>query len=131
VGLGLELHGLRDHRPGEDARSIHWRSTARHGRLIGVDREQERRLRVCVVFDHRGLSGERLERAVERAAAVVSREIASGAELSLALPGQHLPAGAGDAHLRSALRMLAMLEPAPPGTPPPRADLDAAPLEVA
>ncbi|HEY2031744.1 MAG TPA: DUF58 domain-containing protein [Myxococcales bacterium] len=131
VGLGLEVHGLRDHRAGEDARSIHWRSTARHGRLIGIDREQERRLRICVVFDHRGLSGEPLERAVERAAAVVSREIDTGAEVSLALAGQHLPAAAGDAQLRAALRMLALLEPADAATPSPRPDVDAAPLEVA
>jgi uncharacterized protein (DUF58 family) len=81
AGFGLEVHGLRDHRTGEDARSIHWRSTARHGRLIGIDREQERRLRVCVVFDHRGLSGELLERAVERAAAVVAREVENRAQV--------------------------------------------------
>ena len=46
IGLGLEVHSLRDHRAGEDARSIHWKSSARAGRLIGVDREQERRRRV-------------------------------------------------------------------------------------
>src|SRR5256885_16971766 len=45
VGLGNEVHGLRDHRSGEDARSIHWRTSARAGRLIAVEREQERRRR--------------------------------------------------------------------------------------
>src|SRR5439155_1089827 len=74
IGLGLEVHSLRDHRPGEDARSIHWKSTARAGRLIAVDREQERRKRICVVLDHRTLRGDALERAVELAAAVVVRE---------------------------------------------------------
>ena len=62
-GQGLEVHSLRDHRPGEDARTIHWRSTARAGKLIGVDREQERRRRVCVVLDHRALSGAEIGRA--------------------------------------------------------------------
>jgi uncharacterized protein (DUF58 family) len=131
VGLGLELHSLRDHRPGEDARSIHWLSSARQGRLIGVDRERERRQRVCVVFDQRPLSGESLERAVERAAALVSRELDAGAEVSLAVAGRNLPAGSGEGHLRSALRMLALLQPAGPGTPSPRPDADAATLEVA
>ena len=131
VGLGLELHSLRDHRPGEDSRSIHWRSSARHGRLIGVDREQERRQRVCVVFDQRRLSGESLERAVERAAALVSRELDAGAEVSLAVAGRNLPAGSGEGHLRNALRMLALLQPAGPGTPAPRPDADASTLEVA
>jgi uncharacterized protein (DUF58 family) len=131
AGLGFDLHALRDHRPGEDARSIHWRSSARRGRLIGVEREQERRARVCVVFDHRALSGDPLERAVERVAAVVTRELDAGAEVSLALPGQALNAGSGDMHLRSALRMLALLQPAAPGTPAPAPDPDAAVLEVA
>jgi uncharacterized protein (DUF58 family) len=131
AGLGLELHSLRDHRPGEDARSIHWRSTARHGRLIGVDREQERRPRVCVVFDHRPYDGDPLERAVERAAAVVTREIESGADVSLAVSGANLPARSGEGQLREALRMLALLKPAGAGMPPPRADPAAAVLEVA
>ncbi|HEX4384634.1 MAG TPA: DUF58 domain-containing protein, partial [Myxococcales bacterium] len=130
AGLGLELHALRDHRPGEDARSIHWRSSARQGRLIGIDREQERRQRVCVVFDQRPLSGEPLERAIERVAALVSRELDSGAEVSLAVAGRNLPAGSGEGHLRHALYLLALLLPAAPGTPPPRPDPDAATLEV-
>ena len=79
IGLGLEVHSLRDRRAGEDARSIHWKSTARAGRLIGVDREQERRRRVCVMLDQRPLRGEPLERAVELAAALVARELDAGA----------------------------------------------------
>jgi uncharacterized protein (DUF58 family) len=130
VGPGHELHSLRNHRPGEDARSIHWRSSARQGRLIGVDRERELRHRVCVVFDQRPLSGEPLERAVERAAALVTRELDAGAEVSLAVAGRNLPAGSGEGQLRSALRMLALLPPATPGTPSPRPDSDAVMLEV-
>jgi uncharacterized protein (DUF58 family) len=130
VGLGHELHSLRNHRPGEDARSIHWRSSARQGRLIGIDRERELRHRVCVVFDQRPLSGDPFERAVERAAALVTRELDAGAEVSLAVAGRNLPAGSGEGHLRSALRMLALLPPATPGTPSPRPDSDAVALEV-
>src|SRR6267378_256028 len=98
IGLGLEVHSLRDHRAGEDARSIHWKSSARAGRLIGVDREQERRKRVCVMLDQRPLEGEPLERAVEVAAALVTRELEGGAEVSVALAGQFLPAASGEAH---------------------------------
>jgi uncharacterized protein (DUF58 family) len=130
IGLGLEVHSLRDHRPGEDARTIHWKSTARQGRLISVDREQERRQRVCVLLDQRRLSGAPLESAVERAAAVVERELDLGAEVSLAVAGQNLPASSGDAHLRSALRLLALLTPATDAAPP-RPDADASLLEIA
>ena len=130
AGLGLEVHALRDHRVGEDARTIHWRSSARAGRLIGVDREQERRKRVCVVLDQRPLRGEPLEHAVENAAALVTRELEGGAEVSLAVAGQHLGADSGAAHLREALTILALLPPAQAPLPPPEPDYDAALLEA-
>ena len=129
IGLGLEVHSLRDHRAGEDARSIHWKSSARAGRLIGVDREQERRKRVCVMLDQRPLEGEPLERAVELAAALVTRELEHGAEVSLALAGQFLPAASGEAHRHAALRMLALVQPGP-GLPSPQPDREASLLEV-
>jgi uncharacterized protein (DUF58 family) len=130
IGIGLEVQSLRDHRPGEDARSIHWKSSARAGRLIGIDREQERRKRVCVLLDQRGLRGEPLERAVEQAAALVVRELDSGAEVSLALAGQSLAPGAGDAHRHAALRMLALVEAGGDGQAAPEPDLGASILEA-
>ena len=130
AGQGLEVHSLRDHRPGEDARTIHWRSTARAGKLIGVDREQERRRRVCVVLDHRALSGAALDAAVERAAALVERELDGGSEVALALCGENLPAGSGESHLHAALTLLALVQPAP-GAPPPVPDPHASALVAA
>lgn len=129
IGIGLEVHSLRDHRPGEDARTIHWKSSARHARLIGVDREQERRRRVCIVVDNRALSGAPLDRAVEKAAALVERELDAGAEVSLAVAGGWLGAGSGDSHLREALTMLALLQPAP-DAPPPTPDPNASVIQL-
>lgn len=129
AGVGFEMHSLRDHRAGEDARSIHWRSSARAGRLIGIDREQERRRRICVVLDHRHLEGPALESAVEKAAAIVERELDGGAEVSLALCGQRLPFGSGEAHLHAALTLLALAAPAP-GKPPPQPDPQATVIEA-
>jgi len=129
IGLGLEVHSLRDHRAGEDARTIHWKSSARAGRLIGLDREQERRRRVCVLVDNRALTGDALDRAVERAAALVERELDAGAEVSVSVAGQRLAAGSGDPHLREALTLLALLQPFPNG-PAPQPDLDASVLEA-
>jgi uncharacterized protein (DUF58 family) len=129
IGVGYEMHSLRDHRDGEDARSIHWKSSARAGRLIGVDREQEQRRRVCVVLDHRLLGGQMLDSAVEKAAAVVERELDAGVEVSLALCGETLPFGSGEAHLHRALTMLALVLPAP-RAPAPSPEPGAAVLEV-
>ena len=129
-GQGLEMHALRDHRPGEDVRSIHWRTSARAGKLIGIDREQERRRQVCVVLDHRGPPGAALEAAVERAAAFFERELDAGAEVGLALCGQSLPAGCGEPHRVAGLTLLAMVQ-SDPGAPPPAPDPHASRIEVA
>jgi uncharacterized protein (DUF58 family) len=110
VGVGQEVHSLRDHRPGEDVRAIHWRTSARIGRLIGIDREQERRRRVCVVLDQRALSGDSLEHAVEDAAALFERELDQGGDVGLALSGETLPAASGAAHRAAGLSLLALLE---------------------
>jgi uncharacterized protein (DUF58 family) len=125
AGHGVELHALRDHRPGEDVRTVHWRTSARAARLIAADREHERRRQVCVALDHRALSGPALERAVEAAAALVERELATGADVALALCGQTLPARSGAAQLHAALTALALVEPStgPAPLPPPHAEV--------
>lgn len=129
VGHGLEVHALRDHRPGEDARSIHWRSSARAGKLIGIDREQERKRQVCVVLDHRRASGAALEDAVERAAALFERELDGGADVSLALCGERLAPGSGERHRHAGLTMLALLSAAADAAAP-VPELDSSVLEV-
>ena len=130
VGMGLEVHGLREHRPGEDARAIHWRSSARAGKLLAVEREEERRKRLCVVCDARGLSGEALERHLELGAALFVRALEEGSEVALALPGRTLPAGSGAAQQRAGLMLLALyneniINPQP--EPPPQIALLIAP----
>jgi len=130
TGLGQEVYALRDHRDGEDVRSIHWRSSARAGKLIGIDREEERRRRVCVALDHRRVSGAALEGAVERAAALFERELDAGADVSLALCGEHLPAGSGDRHRLAGLTLLALLDQAPAEAPAPAPEPGSSLLEV-
>lgn len=48
---GLDVHGIRDWQRGDDARQVHWRSTARRGRLVVLEREELRggRLSILVV----------------------------------------------------------------------------------
>jgi uncharacterized protein (DUF58 family) len=118
AGQGLEVHGLRDHRNGEDARTIHWPSTARAGKLIGVEREEERRRRLCVVLDQRGLAGAALDDAVEQAAALFEQALAEGSEVGLALSGSTLAPGSGARHASAVLTALALVEPAVEGPPP-------------
>ena len=39
---GVDVHGIREWRSGDDARQVHWRSTARRGRLVVLEREAPR-----------------------------------------------------------------------------------------
>ena len=129
VGQGIELHALRDHRAGEDVRTVHWRSSARAGKLIAVEHEHERRRQVCVALDHRKLRGPALESAVERAAALVERELSAGADVALALCGSNIAPRSGAAQLRMLLTALALVETAP-DAPAPKAETGAAVLSV-
>jgi len=46
---GPDLHAVREWRPGDEARHVHWRGTARHGRLVVVEPERTLSRRLAVV----------------------------------------------------------------------------------
>ncbi|WP_088316060.1 DUF58 domain-containing protein [Kineosporia sp. R_H_3] len=46
---GPDLHSVREWRPGDEARHVHWRSTARHGRLVVVEPERTVSRRLALV----------------------------------------------------------------------------------
>jgi hypothetical protein len=46
---GPDLHAVREWRPGDEARHVHWRSTARHDRLVVVEPERTLSRRLAVV----------------------------------------------------------------------------------
>ena len=50
TGAGEEFIGVRDYRPGDPPRSVHWKSTARAGHLIVREFEEEVASRVALVL---------------------------------------------------------------------------------
>jgi uncharacterized protein (DUF58 family) len=50
TGAGQEYLGVREYRPGDPPRSVHWRSTARVGRLVVREFEEEVQTRVTLVL---------------------------------------------------------------------------------
>lgn len=127
VGPGTEFFAMRDLRGGDDARAIHWMTSARRGRPVVVERERERRQRVCVVVDNRREvlpdgsatnAEETLDRMVELAAALVRRAEHQGCEVALAASGEVVAPGAGPAHERRILRVLALLNVSETNQPP-------------
>lgn len=73
---GDEFHTLREYVPGDDLRLVHWRSSARRGKLLVRQRELRRESEATVFCDtralaHRGAGPEStLERALSAAASV-------------------------------------------------------------
>jgi uncharacterized protein (DUF58 family) len=50
-GLGGEMYGLREYRPGDPRSRIHWKASARHGRLILKEDTWERGRRLVILLD--------------------------------------------------------------------------------
>jgi uncharacterized protein (DUF58 family) len=72
----LAFHALREYAPGDDRRYVHWRSSARAGRLLVRQFQDTRRSTLCIVVDgHPGSYGdeEEFETALEVAASLGAR----------------------------------------------------------
>ena len=51
AGLGTEIIGVRDYRPGDSPRHIHWRTVARRARLVSKEFAEETQPGVTIVLD--------------------------------------------------------------------------------
>jgi uncharacterized protein (DUF58 family) len=113
-GRGHDLYSLREYRPGDDQRLIHWRSSAKAGALMVRELEAETAAdtRIVLVGDGRR-DAERLEAALSEAASLATHLLDAGATVELTGPGVHVPAGRGRAHRRRVLAALALFAPGP------------------
>lgn len=89
-----EVHGLRDYRPGDSPRRIHWKATARRNRLTVREYEDAAPPRLLVVVDPwlptkpKKADQDRLEMVISLAAGVCKEwRRASGARLALVIAG--------------------------------------------
>jgi len=86
AGVGTEVLGLRPWRPGDAARSLHARASARHGRAVVLERERDSGSALVVLAGAPG-SGESWEESVARTAAFATGAIRQGSPpLLLAAP---------------------------------------------
>lgn len=119
AGAGdLQPSSLRDHRDGDELRSVHWRATARRGSLVVREWEGGGGEGLEVVLDRRA-EPEALEAALELLSALA--QLARTNKELLALTSQGLQATYGDGHRpwSDALRYLAAAEALPADGPPP------------
>jgi uncharacterized protein (DUF58 family) len=114
-----EFHGLREFREGDDPRDIHWRSTARHGRTMVREHEEEAARRVTLFLDNALPNGEAcpdelakdgLERAISLAASLTADYLERGYAVRVVTRGDVVPPWLqGAPQLVRLLRTLALL----------------------
>ncbi len=120
-----EYRSMREYRPGDDPRDVHWKAAARSGSLIVREYEGEDAAGVWVCLDLSAPPGDRAEESVEMAAALVARTIREGRPVGFAAQGRVHPPGRGEAQLEVILDTLARVDfdpalpplSAPPGDP--------------
>jgi uncharacterized protein (DUF58 family) len=118
-GSGVDPDGVREYVPGDPLRRMHWKSTARTGKLSVIEFEESRAVNMILVLDlcRQGEVGDGTETTLEyliRAAASFAQEgIRQGASVRLltGMPGEGDGfAGRGTEHLYTILSQLARAE---------------------
>lgn len=121
-GAGDEFWGVREFVPGDDARLISWRLSAKMGRP--VIREYAEMVGDRVIIRVSGSpSGEATEQRIREAASLARYYIDEGAEVRLVTDEADIDYGRGLVHLTTMLEHLALVgegkQPRPTGEPPP------------
>ncbi|MFH0794354.1 MAG: DUF58 domain-containing protein [bacterium] len=122
-GFGSSLYGLRDYRPDDSARWIHWKLSAKTSKLIVREFEREEKKKITLLLDNR-LSGDiraeveaDFERAIIVAASLARDLLHDGYQVQLVTASGSIPFDTGSQHLMRILRALALLDLEDAGAP--------------
>jgi uncharacterized protein (DUF58 family) len=105
-----EFRNLREYRPGDDARDIHWRTSARLRKPVIREYEKEAGEPLWIVLDASAEPGPDAELALEVAASMCARAADRRQPFALAAGPYEVGAGTGQGHLERALDALARTE---------------------
>jgi uncharacterized protein (DUF58 family) len=113
AGAGSEMFGIREYRPGDSLRRIHWRSTARHGDLVVREYEPPGMRTLAIFLDPAPAPGDHADQVARIAASEAWDCIRDGGRVSLWAPGlEHVNASRD---LWSVLEWLARYPDVPSG----------------
>jgi uncharacterized protein (DUF58 family) len=111
-GTGPEFLGVREYRPGDSMRHVHWPSTARTGTVMVREFEEERTRRIAIVVDTVADAGETwtpLDACCSAAASIVLAAAADGQGARVLAPTAHDVEVAAHEDGAASLRRLARL----------------------
>lgn len=113
-----EFYGVKEYRPGESQRFVHWRRSARTGTLVSKEMSHVSPPRLMVVVDTQVseptiAEQARVEHAIAMAASLVNVALESGLQVGLTVCGEQgvlvVPTNRGKRHRRDLLSALSML----------------------
>ena len=115
-GRGQDLHALRDYRPTDSARHVHWKASARTGTLLVREFSREDDRRVLLVFDpslpaNLPAAEEKFERAVALCASIAWHFYETNAMLRFRTAGAETPLEPAGEVISEVLRLLALSQP--------------------
>ncbi|HEY5649106.1 MAG TPA: DUF58 domain-containing protein, partial [Nitrospiria bacterium] len=122
-GQGINLHGLREYTPQDDARAIHWKASARETRILLKEFERDENQDLLIFFSNHlpedapgsdpSPEGRRIafERAVKMAASLAVAHRENGHSVVLETLEGKGPVQAGNKSLDALLRELALIQP--------------------
>jgi uncharacterized protein (DUF58 family) len=128
-----EVEQLREFRPGDDRRDIHWKQTARQQRPIVMERRERSGPSRYLVLDRQlprrddARLLERFEDLVSEVASAALAQLRRGEPVGLVLGGSVTRPGTGSAQARRLLEQLALVEATGPGEDPLPAAVGAGP----
>lgn len=112
---GFDLHSVREHQQGESLRRVHWRSTAKRGRLMVRELEDAPRDEVAVLLDAQvGTRADAFDTAVRAAGSLLLAHTSRNRRAVLVVNGkgrESVQAGASEGDRRRVLEALARAEP--------------------
>jgi uncharacterized protein (DUF58 family) len=119
-----DFYGLREFRAGDDPRDIHWRASARRGRLFLRESEDESSRTLTIVLDDAEAASAdaptsatpadtaaAFEAAVSLAASLAVQLLRRGYHVGLSAGGVHLPPAGGPGAAGHMLETLALVQP--------------------
>ena len=118
-GVGTEFYGLRHYVAGDELKRIHWKASARLGRLITIENESERSADTVIVLDTGNGSSlgtpprTPLEYGVSAAGSLASLLLTLGNRVGVVIHARNrtwLPRDFGKRHLQRILNQLAAAE---------------------
>ncbi|MEW6337331.1 MAG: DUF58 domain-containing protein [Acidobacteriota bacterium] len=119
-----EVDQLREFRPGDDRRDIHWKQTARQQRPIVMERRERAAPSRFLVLDRQlprrddAELLERFEHLISELASTAMDQVRRGEAVGLVVGGTVTPPGAGSRHVRRLLERLALVQAVGPGEDP-------------